>query len=60
MPAPSAPKTNSVTPIGWVTAYPSAAPINGAVQGAATTTANTPVPKPSASCRPPPTSPAIV
>ena len=43
MPRPSAAKTDSACPVGKVTASPSEAPMNGAVQGEATATASTPV-----------------
>src|SRR6185312_286520 len=41
-PRPSAPNTASASPAGRVTAQPSAAPMNGAVHGAAAAIANTP------------------
>ena len=43
MPAPSAAKTLSACGAGWVSAAPSAAPMNGVVHGDATATARTPV-----------------
>ena len=45
MPVPSAPKITRLIIVDWVNAKPTAAPINGAVQGAATTVASTPVAK---------------
>ena len=45
MPRPSARNTAEAVTVLCVTAYPSAAPIKGAVQGDATTTASTPVQK---------------
>src|SRR5690625_912638 len=45
MPRPSATKTLILMVAGCVNAKPSAAPINGAVQGLATTAASTPVKK---------------
>ena len=45
MPSPKAAKTGTAIHASCVTAYPRAAPIKGAVQGLATTTASTPVQK---------------
>ncbi len=45
MPMPSATNTTSITAVPPAIANPSAAPMNGAVQGDATTTARTPEPK---------------
>ena len=45
MPSPRATNTDSAMAVGWVRAKPSAEPMNGAVQGLATTTASTPVKK---------------
>ncbi len=45
MPRPSVPNTARASGAGWVTAKPSAAPMNGAVQGLAASTASTPEPK---------------
>ena len=42
-PIPRDANTGIVVPEGWINAYPSAAPINGAVHGEATITARTPV-----------------
>ena len=44
-PKPRDPNIGKVVFDGCINAYPSAAPINGAVQGDATTTARTPVKK---------------
>ena len=45
MPEPRAANTSSAMAGGWVTAKPNAVPMNGAVQGLATTVASTPVKK---------------
>ena len=42
-PSPSARITASASAAGWVRAKPTAVPMNGAVQGVATTAASTPV-----------------